>query len=408
MIFPSGLKRICDISFYMTFASIVGRWAGADNMVLTLPIFVFVAFLSAFLAPRGRIRYISVLPLFLVFVITPLTVANAVVLVPAILFMIVTLPKPDEQITQFNYDSVFYVFILIFGIIALTTTLFSDWVDATGLLNETWLFATSFLFNSVMFMRMIRHDVAVLKQNRFKIINAITLIGVIGAITGAVLLGTDIFLSFVWGVIRFIWSYLIAPVINFTIWIFVAVLRLLGFNPDWDEVEMAQMLPVTPPEMDGFGESGAEEGNLFAIIIATVVIGIVVIAVVVLLIYLFKLLTNKGESISVRDDGVEEERFSLDSDEKKRRRFGGRSDNQIREVYRRFLTYVKKKGISAPLHSTSYDVEGLVATQFESEKSSELRDEYIRVRYRESEYTKDDVKRVKGLYKEIKQEIEKV
>ena len=409
MTFPSGLKRICDISFYMTFASIVGALFGADRLIFTLPIFVLVAFLSAFLAPRGPIKYISLIPLFLLFVTTSLTIINVAILTPAVILMAMTLPKRDERVIQFNYDTVFYVFLIVFGFFAFYGLIMASWVNAAGLPSDTWLFAASFLLNAIMFMRMARHDESVLKQTRFKVMNATTLIGVIGATAGIVLLGTEAFLTFIWRVIGLMWSYFIEPVFRVIIWVFLVILtfifQVFGLDAPFDAMEMWEMPELLEEEVFEWGESEASQMPRFFVVIL-VIIAIIVVAVLLWL--LFKWLNKKNNDVFVGEDGVEEERFSLDGDEERKKRWSRRSnENQVREVYRRFLAHVKKKGIDVPQHLTSYDVEGLVATKFESERSNELRDEYVRVRYGEAEYTKDDVKRVKGLYKEFKNNVGK-
>jgi len=409
MTFPSGLKRICDISFYMTFASIVGALFGADRLIFTLPIFVLVAFLSAFLAPRGPIKYISLIPLFLLFVTTSLTIINVAILTPAVILMAMTLPKRDERVIQFNYDTVFYVFLIVFGFFAFYGLIMASWVNAAGLPSDTWLFAASFLLNAIMFMRMARHDESVLKQTRFKLMNATTLIGVIGATAGIVLLGTEAFLTFIWRVIGLMWSYFIEPVFRVIIWVFLVILtfifQVFGLDAPFDAMEMWEMPELLEEEVFEWGESEASQMPRFFVVIL-VIIAIIVVAVLLWL--LFKWLNKKNNDVFVGEDGVEEERFSLDGDEERKKRWSRRhNENQVREVYRRFLAHVKKKGIDVPQHLTSYDVEGLVATKFESERSNELRDEYVRVRYGEAEYTKDDVKRVKGLYKEFKNNVGK-
>jgi len=392
----------------MTFASIAGALFGADQLIFTLPIFALVAFLSAFLAPHRHMKYISLIPLSLLFVIPPLTIINAIVLMPAILFIAMTLPKPDEKVTQFNYDTVFYVFLIVFGIFAFFGLIMASWVNAAGLPSDAWLFASSFLLNAIMFMRMARHDESVLKQTRFKVMNATTLIGVLGAISGIVLLGTDAFLTFIWRVIGFVWSYFIGPVFRVIIWVFLVILTLIfgvfGLDAPFDAMEMWEMPGLLGEEMFGLYETEVRDVPRF-IIVMLVITAIIVLAVLLWL--LFKWLNKKTDAIFVGEDGVEEERFSLDGDEQRKKRRGRpHNENQVREVYRRFLAHVKKKGINIPQHLTSYDVEELVATKFESEKSNELRDEYVRVRYGEAEYTKDDVKRIKGLYKAFKTSID--
>jgi len=406
MIFPSGLKRVCDISFYMTFASIAGNLFGGDNLISTLPIFVFFAFLSAFLAPRGRIKYISVILLFLVFVTTPFTIINVAILIPAILFMIRTFPKPDEQVSQFHYAGVFKLFLLIFSwFVILTIVLGGAAHIVFELPSDTLLFAISFLLSSIVFMRLVRHDESVLTQTQFKIMNTISVVGIM---VGAVLLSMDRFLIFAGRMINFIFLNFLAPVLDFVIWIVLTILQFILRAIRLDIIvgdtrhtrfQLAIELPMPSAEMQELYEE-VQEGsglpNIFTFIIAVLLI--------FLAIQVFKMLTKLRPPFS-SDHDVEEERFSLDDEARKKRRFRRRNESQVREVYRRFLVLLKKKEVNVPLHLTSDEIEDLVVAKFDSEKSSDLRDEYIRVRYREDTCTDDDVKRIKGLYKEIKEEI---
>ena len=398
MTFPSGLKRICDISFYMTFASIVGSIFGGDNLISTLPIFAFAAFLSAFLAPLGGIKYVSILPLLLVFVPTPLTIINVAILSPIILFIIWTLPTRDEKVSMFNYDEVFKRFLMIFG----TILVFSIFIGE--LQSGTLLFAISFLLNSIIFMRLIRHDESVLKQTEFTIRNAVSIIVVM---IGAVLLSMDVFLTFVGRIIRFIFVNFFVPVLEITIWTFLTILQFIfetfGLN---DIINRFLRIENEIPELLGAEYQPITEG-LEGSDFPLIFIFIIVIAAIVLIYFIIKVfqtLTRLKSPFASYD--VEEERFFLDDDEKKGRS-RRRGENKVREVYRRFLTLIKKQETNVPLRFTSSDVDGLVATKFKSEKSSALRDEYIQVRYGESLYTKADIKRIKGLYKEVKGEIER-
>jgi hypothetical protein len=65
-----------------------------------------------------------------------------------------------------------------------------------------------------------------------------------------------------------------------------------------------------------------------------------------------------------------------------------------------------KVGVVIPGHLTSHDVKNLIETMTGSDKGSELREAYIRVRYGKADYTKEDVKCFKRLYKEIVKEID--
>jgi len=106
-----------------------------------------------------------------------------------------------------------------------------------------------------------------------------------------------------------------------------------------------------------------------------------------------------------RDDGVEETRTALATGISIRRRFRSREENKIRKVYREFLALITKNEVVIPLSSTSSDVEHHVQTKFGSSQSAELRAEYVRVRYGETDYGKEEVTKVKNLYKKFKDEI---
>lgn len=169
MIFTVGLKRICDISFYFTFATFLVVVLDGDNLIIVLPIFTFVAFLSTYLAKFNINRCASLLPLGLLFFVVPFALVNIVALIPAVVYTIIKLPKPDERINQFEYDVVFGLFLKLFaGMIIL-----SFLVGGVVFLEDgPLLFSLFFLCSSVILMRLSRHDEAVLKSAQLQIINA--------------------------------------------------------------------------------------------------------------------------------------------------------------------------------------------------------------------------------------------
>ena len=562
MIFLSGLKRICDISFYMTFASIVVYMFSGDHLILTFPIFVFVAFLASYLAQHGEIRYVSAVPLFLIYLIIPLTTINFFMVTPAIAFMIWKFPNPDENVKKFHYQSVFELFLIAFIAVlilflisgALDVYLFED--VPIRLPNDAFLFAISFLLNSIIFMRLVRHDEAVLNQTRFKIMNVAVVVGVM---VGAILFSTDVFFGFV----GLIWSLILVPVLAFIFRGVAFILRLLGLNADGleevfdtdeipsfevdavrerevgcrslqnscrilllesgdlssqnldgifrmdlgelslqdlDDLSLVDLGELTLQDLEGLSlpnlddlslqdlsdsslldledlslhdlsdqalqnlrdlplldledlsHLGLEDVPLLDLEDLSVIdlenllvldeddlseleleassrddasatnisigdedesfnllpfiVVIVVVTIIVAIISLFTRFSKKVGTAALKEEGLEEERVLLDDEKEKKRFFKRQAENEIRAVYQRFLAAVKKKGLRIPSHLTSYDVEALVAAQFESEKSRELRDEYIRVRYGEANYTEEDVERIKALYKEVKAEIE--
>ena len=410
MVFPRGLKRICDVCFYMAFASLLGSMMDfGGNLILTLPIFAIIAFLSAFLAPRGLIKYISLLLMPSVFLIITPTIGSLAIFTPITIYLFWSMPKPDERIWQFDYQPAFRLFLKIYGGllgVLLAFMLLSG--GAYGLAHiervfsaDSILFAIMFLLSSTMFIRMKRHDEAVLKQTRFKVVNAIPFIGML---FGAILASSDRVISSVLFLLHFIWFGIVLQIFNL-------IARLLMMIPDFainrvdSSNEAAMILPteemelelLVPDFLDLRESIEVADGTWFTIFL--------IIMGVIALIIIFKILSKKVGSPDVRDDGVEEERFALDDPKDKKHR--RRNENQVREIYRTFLELIKEKGVDLKLYSTSGEIETQIASRFNSKKSRELREKYIQVRYRGDSYTKDDLKRVKGLYKEIKQEIDK-
>jgi len=120
---------------------------------------------------------------------------------------------------------------------------------------------------------------------------------------------------------------------------------------------------------------------------------------------LFKKLSKKVESVVPIASGIKEERLMLKND---RRRKAGlkRENNAIRAIYQKFLMLLKKENLEVDGHFTSFEVEMLAEKTFNSRKSGLLREAYIKVRYGGKTFTAEEVSRVRGLYKEIKKEIE--
>lgn len=398
MTFPNGLKRICDICAYMTFASLIASFLGSDNLIITLPVFASVAFLSAFLAPRGKIKYMGIIPLFLIFLITPSTLINLVVFIPTIAYMIWAIPKPDESLSGFNYEPIFNGFIKIVGTILLLRLIFGVMFDGEPIPTDSLLFATAFLLLATLFTRMIRHDDDILNDIRFKLIN---IISVIGIILGTFFVTNRMFLETGVTIYLFIARYLTHLLILIT----YPFARLLSFLlPEADPAAM-ELNWIT--ELIGNMEplEHNEAGSpILGSIIGIIAFSVIVIVVLSLFFKLIKEILNKILG-SQREDDIEDEIIPLDENDKKKRRFR-RRENQIRELYRKFLKLIKMNDIDTSLHLTSKEIETQVVNTFNTETSGTFRDEYIQIRYKEDEFTKNDVKRMKELYKSVKEEIE--
>ena len=416
MILPIGLKRVCDISFYMTFATTIA-WMFADGnepgLIIALPIFMVSVFLAAFLAiKQGNLRFLAILPMLSVFLLIPLTTVNTLVLVPAVALMVIKLPKPDDRGSKVEYQKQFQMFIRLF-IVAISFFILITIIEMTSggwsrnveqiwisFSNEVLIFGLTFLASSIIYMRMVRHDVDILKQRRFKLMNTMPL--VVLAIAALVVshpwtlqVGSTILL----GPIYLLWRGIS--------WVFPHFGYLLAIPFRGIELERPPAIHGSPTgNPDDHYDFGCYPGmecdasftqynafNPLALIFG--------IAAVIGAIMLYRmLLKNKVVDI---DPEEEERSYLVDT---KKPKFWKRNENQIRAVYEKFLRLLKQKKIKIPESATSLDVEMLAVSGANQADLSALRAEYVRVRYGESEYSKADVTRVQGLYKKIKAEFE--
>ena len=402
--FLSGLKQVCDICFYMTIVSLVGLVFSVGNLISTLPVFAIVAFLVAFLAPYGKIRYLGALPLLLIFLVVPLTMTHVLILAFAYVLMIFTFPKPDAHKKSPEYEGVFKIFLMVFGFLFILIVTFGGVAgEIYDFIDGAVLFAISFLINSIILMRLARHDEYVIKQSRFKMMN---LLSIFGIIVVTFLLSTDIFLSTLFNLLRLFYLYIIVPILTVVAWIFVIIISFItsfiNFSPgdwvfEWPEFEMELGGEDLALHLTDTGETSSP-------LAVGIVLGIILL---IFTIWLFKKLTTVVDMPAQRDDGIEEERFLL-ADEKRKRFQRRTKENEIREVYRKFLQLLTKKEKKVAHHQTTYEIQNILINKIDAKKLSHLRESYIKTRYGYKNFSKEDVKTIKQHYKDLKEEIEQL
>ena len=406
--------------FYLTFATFLGYFLGrllnleVSDFVVTLPILVGTAFFSAYLDERRWIKYLSFLPLVLIFLIIPVSTLNLLILLPLMVYMSWSMSEPlwgqkasGEYVFLFDHRPIFRRFMQFFIVTLFLFLTISFLVgNTTSYPIGFLLFGLTFILASAIFMRMIRHDEDIFAQFRFKIVNAIPIIAVIVV---AILFGGDFF--------SFIWDRIITPIVQMFDPSFVLEQARgggrfinIGGLPNQD---------VGTGYADQYLELEGVEIGLFIRVLYLIIfyflpsivgspIWLLPLTMTVVLFWIIRAFWPSKKlrwKPSLRNDGIEEEYFALDEpDTKKKHR--RRKENQIREIYRDFLILIKEKEIEVLQHFTSSEIERQVAKNFQSEKSSELRMKYIQFRYRAIEPTKSDIKRMRELYKNVKEEIE--
>jgi hypothetical protein len=141
------------------------------------------------------------------------------------------------------------------------------------------------------------------------------------------------------------------------------------------------------------------EGN---VILRYVAIAIVIAAIILLLIKLYGK-TEKTQYDKVKSE-VRETRVSIAAPREHRKKHRARN-NQVREIYRKFLRRCRKGGINVTPSMTSLDIEHLASKRFSCPQSQELREMYIQARYNNVEFDKQDLTKARDLYKKISAKI---
>ena len=400
MIFTAGLKSVSNICFYMTFANFVGVLAGGSNLFVTLPVFVLVAFLGAFLTERGRIKYITLALLVLCFFIVPMHPANVLMLIPACIYMALALLRPNQGTSHHAYLVVFKTFAKLFIPYLLIALLFGQ---QAAVENGSVLFAMTFLASAVVLLRILRHDDEVINERRFRLLNIIY-------ISGAVVIGPILSINdfIVLRTLGRLYTDIIVPAFVFLVsGIFNLVNALLQnlylWNPPEEEAgEVLDMFGV----FDAWEEAGA---GIWARVVGYIVYVIIILVALAALLGIVLLIIRKVRAMLARTEqtlpGYSESRTAIGAvsapSAQKRR---GRQPNQVREIYRKFLNLCERRDMDIKPFMTSHDIADAATEHFSQPQLKALRDIYIKVRYADADYTKEDIKQAKDIYSALNKE----
>ena len=113
-----------------------------------------------------------------------------------------------------------------------------------------------------------------------------------------------------------------------------------------------------------------------------------------------KLLMVKMKTARSIADGLEEEHLSLNDDTLIGRRYRGyKGINPIRQIYRKMMLRLSKHGVEIPRDFMTSDIEQMLISNSDSIAAKQLRNFYIKARYSNYNYKKEEIK--KQLYKII-------
>ncbi len=270
-------------------------------------------------------------------------------------------------------------------------------------------FAVLFLISYIFMLRLLRQDAEIFNETKFRVVNLLTIGGVMAA---ALFLTSDLFLSFLSVTVTPVFELLMQPVIYLLTWLgmglFYAMLWLITFIRSLGSGETVDQNDLLAAEM-GFVPGGPEQSEMVTNpnFVRLLQGGIVILGI--FLIVLWFLGNQKGKK--KRSEGsIKESRSSVTNVRPEEKVYADHFPPRepraaVRYHYRNFLRLCQELGHDFPRHFTSRHIQNVVAYQFEKEKLETLRQTYIRARYSEDEITKDDVKQMKEQVKSLRGDV---
>ena len=392
------LKIICDLCFYFAFANTISSLFGGDPVLAALPVFAVSVYFCVILVPKGKARYFPLAAMLAFLLIIPVTLVNAIVLAPAVVYVIISIRMLEPFSESFSYSGVFFLFLKVyipFLIIMLVAGALSH-LEAASI-----FFAFLFLILSVLLMRMLRHTAETLAQTRFKIINLVQVFLVV--ILGGVL-GSRNFLSFLGSAFKFFYFNVLSPILwlltNAFLYILWPLMSLLGLIT-LSEHEGQEIENFSPAEV--LGEQLNENPPVGSEIIKAILILAAIAAAVFLLYKFFRRVLSFDKNVQEASP-TNNARAAIPSAQPPKR--GRSGENQIRAVYRKFIIVCQKHGIKKLSNMTTADYEWCTKARFDStDSAAEFRSIYINVRYGDKTADKDETRKMKEHFASFRKNI---
>ncbi|MCL2165914.1 MAG: hypothetical protein FWH49_01285 [Clostridiales bacterium] len=390
-----SLKLVCDLCYYFAIASFFSFYFGGSPLIVTLLLFALCIYASARLVARGKLlRFLPLAFLPLCFFYRPAP-ANALVLLPAMVYVAVSIYRLDSIPLMFSYSENFLFFLRTYLPLMVLALLMGG---KAGLEPASLSFAFVFLTASMLLMHMLRHNPETLSQARFQCMTAIQAVAVI---LSGVLFSSRAFFSFCGWVLRTMYFGIIAPILVLLIRAILFVLtpllllleRLPQLGGDREETEILTDMGLFEDELADLPAGRYDLLKAF--------LYLAIIALVLYLVYqLFKKLSNYGGE-SADQTGAGMQRYVLPADQQPEER-GKAVRHPVRAVYRNYLIQCRKKGIQKENHMTSADFERLTRAHFQNPEAADaFRSIYIRARYGEKDTDRIEINRMKAILAEF-------
>lgn len=391
-----ALKMLSDICFYFTFANFFSYLFNGNNVLITTPIMAISAFLSAAFKERGSIKYVPLLLMLSCFFVVPMSLANIIVLMPPIFYIIYNVYEINKFKTNFIYSDIFFLYLKIAGPFI---ALFLFYVNKNTEQNSI-PYVFIFLVCSVILMRMLRQDESALNKFSFKLM---AIVPILIALFLGFILSSKTFFGLFKTALGFVYLKLVVPVLMVILTAISYIISPL-FN-------LFKIIFKYEPTVDNSSEKvyntenfndilNSKSGSIevLKVLITIVFIGLLIFFMVKLFRRLFK-----RENGYASNKGVIEERIPIDENEKPSDKIKSRKVNKVRLIFKKFMALCEKSGLPSKKSMTSLDYEKFYIEEFNKDEIiKDIRSVYLDVRYGEKEINSEDYKRLKKLFGELK------
>ena len=267
-------------------------------------------------------------------------------------------------------------------------------------------FVLLYLMSGIFGLRLMRQDAAIFNETRFRVLN---LLSVVGIVLLAVLISSDWFLAAAGFVLGKIYDVLVVPIFYVIYacgyalyYLFIEIIFAGGYGDTTKKLNFGDM--SMPDEMkDALLGEEQVNGEPFLMLLKGVFL-IVGILLVLLLVY-----RNSKSRNSRSKDSAREARTSVTMIRPEEKIYADHIAPRepraaVRFHYRNFLRLCLSLGQEFPRHYTSQHIENMTIGNFDKETLKSMRKTYIRARYSEHDITKDDVSSIKAQVKKLKSE----
>lgn len=262
-------------------------------------------------------------------------------------------------------------------------------------------FVVIYLITSVLELSMLRHSDETLNERRFKFLNTafLSLTCLLG-----LFMSTPMFLNMTAKLLRMFLDYVVSPIMIFVVKVISYI--IYGFTVFFTKIVFPEgkgnaIKMVFPELADGLVDDLTfDTWNPVLDAVGKVFLILLILAGVV---YILRKSLIKGSRKN--DNSGSELRETIRIRTPKNQEVQSTQSITVREVYRKFLNLMKKRGMVIEAFFTSYDINANISTEISDKAPAyELRKIYLKARYGRSDITKEELALSKELYAQMKKD----